>query len=79
MAEPMLQAIFLKADTLRMVRRQHRVIGTHLFDEAAIARAAAIGNHDVIIGALLGTSASKANLESHTGIPFFSDLKRGVW
>jgi hypothetical protein len=30
----------------------------------------------VIIGALLGTSAGEANLETHPGIPFFRDLKR---
>ena len=75
----MLQAIFLQANAIRMLRRQHRVVGTHLFNEAAIARAAAIGDHDVIIGALLGTSAGKANLETHPGIPFFTELKTWGW
>src|SRR6185437_3791899 len=62
-AEPMLDALGLELDPFGMLLRQHRVIGAELFDEASVARAAAVRHHDLIEGPLLGAGPRHANLE----------------
>src|SRR5439155_9261542 len=51
---PVLDALALQADAVFMLRRQHRIVAAQLLDEAPVARAAAIGHHNVVIRALLG-------------------------
>ena len=48
---------------------QHRVVAADLFDETAVARRAGVGKHDVVVGALLGAGAGKADLERHSFSP----------
>ena len=54
-----------RIDALVVVLGQHGVVGADLLDEAAVARRAGIGDDDVVVGALLGAGAGKADLESH--------------
>src|SRR5215831_1989291 len=44
-AEPMLDAVFLQGHALGMAAVEHRVVGAELFDEAAVARAARVGDN----------------------------------
>ena len=62
---PVVDALGEQTHAIRMIGRQHRVVGAELLDEAAIARAAAVGHHDVVVGTLLGASAREADLEAH--------------
>ena len=50
-----------------------RVVEAHALDVAAVTRAAAVGDDDVVEGALLGAATGKANLD-HCG---FSVLPSG--
>ena len=45
--------------------RQHRVVAAQLLNEPSIARAAAVGQHDVVVRPLLGARTGKANLQAH--------------
>ena len=63
--EPMLDALGLQADAVLVFGRQHRVVAAQLLDEAAVARAAAVGDHDVVVRALLGAGAGQADLQAH--------------
>src|SRR5258708_10771410 len=65
----MLDALLLEDEAADMVLAQHRVIGADLLDEAAVARAARVGDDDRVEGALLGAAACQSDLESH-GCPF---------
>ena len=64
-AQPMRDALGFQLDAVGMLARQHRVVGAELLDEAAVARAAAVGDHDVVVGTLLRAGAGEADLEAH--------------
>ena len=49
-AHPVFNAFIFKHQSFGMVLGDHRVVGANLFDKAAIARAAGIGNNEVIEG-----------------------------
>src|SRR5882672_6919927 len=68
-AEPMLDALFLDDEALGVALVDHRVVGPDLLDEAAVARAARVGDDNRIEGALLRPAAGQPDLESH-GVPF---------
>src|SRR5215510_8511947 len=59
----MRDALLVERDALGMLARQQRVVGAELLDEAAIARAARIGDDDVeerpLLGAVTGHTNSK--------------------
>jgi hypothetical protein len=63
LAQPVGDALVLQADALGVVGRQHRVVAAELFDEAAVARAAAVGDDDVVVGPLLRAGAGKPDLQ----------------
>ena len=54
----------------RVVLRQHRVVGAQHLDEAAVARAARIGDDDAVERALLGAAARQTNSHAHAVGPF---------
>ncbi len=54
-------------DALLMFGRQHGVVAAQLLDEPAVPRAAAVGNHDVVVRALLGAGAGQADFQAHSG------------
>src|SRR5690606_16992562 len=58
--EPVLAAVDVELHPIRIVLLQHGIIGANLLDVAAIAWCRAVGDHDVVIGALLCATASKA-------------------
>ena len=69
-AKPMLDAVFVQQQPVGMLVRQHRVVAAQLLDEAAVTRAAAVGDDDVVVRALLGASAGEADLQTHgSGAP----------
>ena len=51
-AEPMPDPLFLQDDPVRMVFRQHRVVGADTLDEAAVAGHPRIGHDNAVEGAL---------------------------
>src|SRR6202012_5365042 len=59
--EPMRNALLLERDARGVLARQQWIVGPELLDEAAVARAARIGNHDVEERALLGAVAGHAD------------------
>jgi hypothetical protein len=65
LADPMGDAGVDKAHAVRVVGWQHGVVAAELLDEAAVARRAAVGDHDVVVGALLGAGTGEADLQSH--------------
>src|SRR5690606_30937463 len=70
-AQPMLGAVGVELDALGIVLGEQRVVAADAFDEAAIARAARIGDDDLVIGALFRTAARQANGGSHDVSPSF--------
>src|SRR6476659_10609707 len=62
LADPEIQAFGVQSDRLLGARRD-RVVVTQALDVAAVARAAAVGDDDVVEGALLRAAAGKANLD----------------
>jgi hypothetical protein len=54
----MRDALLVERDALGVLARQQRIVGAELLDEAAVARAARIGHHDVeerpLLGAMTG-------------------------
>ena len=60
-----------------MLGRQHRIIAADLLEKPAVTRAAAVGDHDVIIRSLLGTGASKTNFQTHRVCSFSKVSKSG--
>src|SRR3989339_39577 len=59
---PELHALEVQLDALLGALRD-RVVETHAFDVAAVARAAAVGDDDMVEGTLLGAATGKANLD----------------
>src|SRR5690606_30639477 len=68
--EPMLAALDVELHPIWVVLLQHRIIGANLLDVAAIAWRRAVGDHDVVIGALLCATTSKADLHRHSASSF---------
>src|SRR5438067_1741657 len=65
LAQPGLRHLEVELDAIGMIRRQQRIVEADLLDEAAVARAARIRDHDVVMGAFLGAAASQTNAKSH--------------
>src|SRR5690606_27399184 len=63
--EPMLRTLKIKHDALGIVLRQQRVGRADLLDEATIAGAARIGDHDAVEGTLLCAATGEPDLQSH--------------
>src|SRR6266481_2655359 len=62
----MLDALGFEGHPIGMRAVEHRVVGPELFDEAAVARAARVGDDDAVIRALFGTAARQADLQRHS-------------
>src|SRR5579872_4696452 len=67
-AQPMLDALFLQGHALGMAALQHRIVGAELLDEAAVARAARIGDDDRIERPLLGPAAGEPDFQRHRSV-----------
>src|SRR5271166_4955235 len=63
LADPVGDPLGLQTHAVVMLGRQHGVVAAQLLDEAAVARAAAVGDDNMVIRPLLGSGAGKANLE----------------
>src|SRR5690606_23721472 len=63
--QPVLGALDVQHQALGMVLRHHRVVVADVLDEAAVARAARVGDDDAVVGALLGAAAGQADLQGH--------------
>src|SRR5690606_19110946 len=63
-AQPMLDALGDERHALAVVG-EHRIVAADLLDEAAVARRTGVGDHDMVVGALLGAGAGEADLERH--------------
>ena len=61
----MLDALVDEDDALAVIG-EARIVGAELFDEAAIARRAHVGNDDVVERALGGAGAGETKFESHS-------------
>src|SRR3546814_19474587 len=61
----MVRAIGVELDALLVVLGEKRVVIADPLDEAAVARAARIGDDDAVIGTLLGAAARQTNAECH--------------
>src|SRR5690606_27772230 len=68
LVQPVLDALNAHLDALFAVLGQKRAIGAELFDKAAVARHAAVGGDDAVMGAFLAAAASETNLHGHGGI-----------
>jgi hypothetical protein len=62
LSDPVLHALGIELDAL-LGAGGDRVVETHALDVAAVARAAAVGDDDVVEGALLGATARQADLD----------------
>src|SRR5262249_41991746 len=69
---PCLDLVEIELEALGLVLRQQRVEITEPLDEAAVARRAAVRNHDVIDRPLLGSGAGEADFQGHLRVPFWS-------
>ena len=61
-------------EPLGLVLRQQRIEEAEPLDEAAVARRAGVGDHDVIDRPLLGAGAGEADFERHFSFPFFTEI-----
>src|SRR5690606_26666259 len=61
-AEPVPDAVGVDLDALGVLRQQ-RVPRAELLDEPAVARAAHVGNDDVVVRTLLGARSGQTNLQ----------------
>src|SRR4249919_3391232 len=68
LAHPVVQAIHVELAAL-FVTGGDRVVEPQALDVAAVARAAAVGDDDVVEGALLRATAGKADLDHGAGFP----------
>src|SRR5262245_2645323 len=66
LGDPGLGLLEVELEALGLLLRQQRIEVAQALDEAAVARRAAVGNHDVIDRPLLGAGASKSNLQRHS-------------
>src|SRR6202030_2750948 len=63
LADPLGAPLHLQDDAVGVILLQQRVVGAHLFDEAAVARRMAVGDDDRIVGALLGAATGETDLQ----------------
>ena len=59
----MLDALGVELDALAVILGQHGIIAADLLHETAVARHTRFGDHDAIVGPLLGTAAGEANFQ----------------
>ncbi len=59
--QPVRYALDVELHPLGRILRQQGVVGAELLDEAAVARVAAVGDDDAVIGPLLGAAPGEAN------------------
>ena len=57
----MLRTVGVELNALGIILGEQRVVAADTLDEAAVTRSARIGNDDLVIRALLGAAARKAN------------------
>ena len=69
LGDPGLGLFQVQLDAVGMVRGQQRVVETDLLDEAAVARAARVGDDDIVVRTLLGAAAGETNTQSHFSFP----------
>src|SRR5579872_3429096 len=67
LGEPGLGFLLIEHEAARVVLRLQGVERADLFDEAAVARRAGVGDDDAIEGALLRAAAGEADFEGHAG------------
>src|SRR6056297_1658209 len=70
MIHPVLNAFHVHFDAVFAVFRQKRVIGSQLFDKAAVARHTRVGRDNAVERALLAAAAGETNFHGHGGISF---------
>src|SRR6476619_99706 len=68
LAHPVVQALDVELDALFVTRRDG-VVEPEALDVAAVARAAAVGDDDVVEGALLRAAAGEADLDHGAEFP----------
>ena len=76
LGNPVLDALEVELDALFRALRD-RVVETHALDVAAVTRAAAVGDDDVVEGALLGAAAGKADLDHGAVFPVLPSRRNG--
>src|SRR5690606_32327402 len=76
LCNPMLDAVGVELHAFSVLG-QHRVPCANGFDEAAVTRAADVGNDDVVVRTLLGASAGQTNLQRHFFFPLDNCFARG--
>jgi hypothetical protein len=64
LAHPVLDALLVELHALGILG-QHRVPGAQLLDEATVARRAHVGDHDLVVGALLGARTGQTDFQCH--------------
>jgi hypothetical protein len=65
----MLGTVAVEHNAVRIVLGEQRVIAADTLDELAVTRAALVGNDDLVIRALLRTTARQTNCNCHFYIP----------
>jgi len=63
--EPIAHAVLNQADAVLVILGEERIVGADLLEIGTVARAAAVGNDDLVIGALLGTTARETKRDRH--------------
>ena len=64
-AEPVLHAVFDQTHAVGVVLGQQRVVGADLLEVLAVTRGAAVGDDDLVVGALLGTATRQPQGNRH--------------
>ena len=64
-AQPVAGAVFVELHALARILGEQRIVGADLLEILAVARAAAVGDDDAVIGTLLGTAARKPDGSGH--------------
>jgi diaminopimelate decarboxylase len=65
-AEPVAHAVLDEADAVGIILGEERVVGADLLEVGAVAGRAAVGDHDLVVGALLGATARETKGNRHT-------------
>ena len=73
-AQPMLGAVTVKDNATGIILGKQRVIAADALDKLAVARAALIGNDDLVIRALLRTTTRQTNCNCHLYLPLLITL-----
>jgi signal recognition particle GTPase len=69
------QVVKIVNDALARILGEQRVVDANLLKILAVARRAAVGDDDLVIGALLGTAARQTHGNRHVDLTFLINLK----